>query len=502
MESIKNRFLIVVSSIVVVIMVLSTFVTLNLQRTELEEDRALNVSLSVAAMSNVIGPALWNFQDEIVEQSVRTAFENPNISRVTVVNAEGKLKFGLTRGAGDKIDEIKVLYKDGNQLTYPLMGEDSKAGELAIVINDDLIEKRLSEQTMFALVQGGLIISLLFFALKFLLQSMVFDHVKSITAAFKEIAEGEGDLSQRIDYKKKNEIGLLVHYFNEFINKIHQAVKDVDIVSHSLTSASQGLQRSNQLSVSQVDNARQETTMVAAAVHELSQATEEIARNAGSAAQKADEVNKEASNTRKVVDTTAKTIDGLSDKIKHGAEVIHSLQSDVQNIVSVLDVIRGIADQTNLLALNAAIEAARAGEQGRGFAVVADEVRALASRTQDSTSEIQGMIERLEQGSGQAVSVMDEGTKASVAAVEKAREAFASLDIISQGIEVISDFSTHIATAVDESSGVTREVNINVNNINDLAEELVKCTSDSNESGQSVDNDITQLKQMLSKFKL
>ncbi|MFT4924106.1 MAG: methyl-accepting chemotaxis protein [Phenylobacterium sp.] len=509
MESIKNRFLIAVSLIVVVTMLLSTIITLNVQRTALEEDRALNVGLSVSAMTGVIGPALWDFQDDIVSQSVGTAFKNPNISRVVVKDATGALKYGLIRGEEEgQVIEVADLSgaSDGDDehlSQYPLKssgGED--AGKLTILINDDLIEHRLNQQLWAALIQGGSIMALVILTLIFSLQSLIFSHLNTIGVAFKEIAEGEGDLSKRIDYNKKNEIGVLVHYFNLFISKMHTAVSDVDSISHSLTSASVDLQQINQSSVTRVDNSKQETTMVATAVHELSTATEEIARNAGAAADKADEVNKEANNTRNVVNSTVETIDGLSDKIKHGADVIHSLQSDVQNIVSVLDVIRGIADQTNLLALNAAIEAARAGEQGRGFAVVADEVRALASRTQDSTTEIQGMIERLEQGSSQAVEVMDSGNKASAMAVDKAREAFASLDIISQGIEVISDFSTQIATAVAESSEVTREINVNVNNINDLAEELVSCTSDSNQAGQKVDSDIESLKNMLSKFKL
>jgi len=295
---------------------------------------------------------------------------------------------------------------------------------------------------------------------------------------------------------------LLVHYFNQFVEKIHAAVKEVVLCSDSIESASQNLKLSNQESKDKVGSAQQETTMVATAIHQLSQSTEEIARNALSAADRAEEVKNEANTTREVVDSTCETISGLSEKIKHGADVIHSLQGDVKNIVSVLDVIRGIAEQTNLLALNAAIEAARAGEQGRGFAVVADEVRALASRTQDSTTEIQGMIERLQSGSDQAVAVMDTGTKVSTEAVDKAQQALSSLEKISSGINTISEFSTQIAAAIEESSMVTREVNENVNRINDVTVDLVDCTVKSNKSAESVDSDIMQLKEMLSKFKL
>jgi methyl-accepting chemotaxis protein len=504
MNSIKNRFLLMVSVIVVVTMVISTLITFNLQKTNLENDRALNVNLSVASMSNVIGPALWDFQDELVEQSVKTAFENPHISKVVVLDAKGEIKYGLSRAGEDKLSPIKKWKKDSSHKYYTLSaaGEDEKSGELTVIVNDDLIDERLSQQILFAVVQGAAIMLLVIATLIIFLQKMIFSHVSTITMAFKEIAEGDGDLSQRIDYKQENEIGLLVHYFNEFVEKIHAAVKNIDLISGSLTGASVDLQSSNQLSNEKVSRAQQETNMVATAIHQLSHSIEEIARNASSAAEDADNVKNETDSTKEVVTSTCNTILGLSEKITNGAQVIHSLQSDVKNIVSVLDVIRGIAEQTNLLALNAAIEAARAGEQGRGFAVVADEVRALASRTQDSTTEIQGMIERLESGSSKAVDVMDAGTKISAEAVDRAQGALSSLEKISSGINTISDYSTQIATAIEQSSVVTREVNENVTGISDATIELVSCTEKSNESGLTVDAGIVQLKETLSKFKL
>jgi len=501
MGSIKNRFLAIVSVIVIVTMIISTFITFNLQKSDLENDRTLNVNLSIAAMSNVIGPALWNYQDEIVEQSVKTAFKNPNISKVIILDVKGELKYGLVRSGVDRTTAIKK-WKKGNEKYHSLVGDGEQAGQLAVVINDDLINERLSQQILFAVIQGLAIMGLVIITLIISLERMIFSRVTTLTSTFKDISEGDGDLSTRINYTRKHEIGLLVHYFNQFVEKIHAAVKEVVLCSDSIESASQNLKLSNQESKDKVGSAQQETTMVATAIHQLSQSTEEIARNALSAADRAEEVKNEANTTREVVDSTCETISGLSEKIKHGADVIHSLQGDVKNIVSVLDVIRGIAEQTNLLALNAAIEAARAGEQGRGFAVVADEVRALASRTQDSTTEIQGMIERLQSGSDQAVAVMDTGTKVSTEAVDKAQQALSSLEKISSGINTISEFSTQIAAAIEESSMVTREVNENVNRINDVTVDLVDCTVKSNKSAESVDSDIMQLKEMLSKFKL
>jgi methyl-accepting chemotaxis protein len=502
MESIKNRFLIVVSALVVITMGLSTIVSLNLQKNGLEQDKALSIQLSVNAMSDVVAQGLWNYEDEIIKNAVNSAFDNPNLSKVLVINNEGALKYGLSRNNNDTIKEITTLFEDNKQQYFPLMADGSNVGQLAIVDNNDAIDSRISSYLMSVLIQVSVIVVLLIVTLSVLLQSMIFNHLKHISKAFKNIAEGDGDLSQRIEYKKKNEIGLLVNYFNQFIEKIHVSVKDVDNVAHSMMLASDNLKRVNLSTINKVESSQAETTMVATSVNELTQATDEIARNASLAAEKADEVNTTTKATRNIVDTTTKTIDGLSEKIKHGAEVINSLKNDVQNIVSVLEVIRGIAEQTNLLALNAAIEAARAGEQGRGFAVVADEVRALASRTQESTTEIQGMIERLQQGSSQAVEVMDSGTLASSAAVEKAQEAFESLDVILQGISVISDFSIQIATAVEQSSAVTREVNSNVNNINDLASDLVHHSGESNDVAMQVVTDVSELKTMLSKFKL
>ena len=199
---------------------------------------------------------------------------------------------------------------------------------------------------------------------------------------------------------------------------------------------------------------------------------------------------------------TVQSVSQLAKEIEHGANVVNSLQGDVGNIVTVLDVIRGIAEQTNLLALNAAIEAARAGEQGRGFAVVADEVRTLASRTQESTQEIQDMIERLQTGASEAVKVMEGGKESGDLTVGKANAAEGSLDEITSAISTISDMTTQIASAIEEQSAVSEDINRNLTRIQDIAVDTASDTGASTGASRELLGLCDELRGQVTRFKV
>ncbi|OOZ41232.1 hypothetical protein BOW53_04435 [Solemya pervernicosa gill symbiont] len=275
------------------------------------------------------------------------------------------------------------------------------------------------------------------------------------------------------------------------LGRISDAVKQLETTSQSLSG-------NVTLTKAGVSHQESETNLVATAVTELAASALEVARNAQNAAEGTQVASQDADNGRRVVSETIDTISELAKEVERSSEVIQKLQSDSEEIGTVLDVIRGIAEQTNLLALNAAIEAARAGEQGRGFAVVADEVRNLASRTSSATLEIQEMIERLQTGTGEAVTVMNSGREKAQRGVERAAEAGASLDTITQAVSNINDMNAQIANAANEQSTVVEEINEHVNTISEVNE----LTVDSMESTAQTSDQIEQMAknlQLLSK---
>ncbi|MDX1335401.1 MAG: methyl-accepting chemotaxis protein, partial [Gammaproteobacteria bacterium] len=291
--------------------------------------------------------------------------------------------------------------------------------------------------------------------------------IRQAAMAMADIAQGEGDLTRRLDASGSDEISHLADAFNQFAEKVRQTVSNVAGVTVHLGASAEEMAAITQEAADSVSQQREQTEQVATAMNEMTATIQEVARNAAEAAGSATTALDQTERGQGVVQSTIHSISGLASEIERAAGVINDLEAQSLNIGSVLDVIRGIAEQTNLLALNAAIEAARAGEQGRGFAVVADEVRTLASRTQESTEEIQGMIESLQAGSQQAVKVMQESNVQAQTTVEQASEAGGALSDISSSVTTINDMNMQIANAAEEQGLVSEEVNRNVIRMND-----------------------------------
>jgi methyl-accepting chemotaxis protein len=241
---------------------------------------------------------------------------------------------------------------------------------------------------------------------------------------------------------------------------------------------------------------------LATAVNEMAASAQEVAKSAEQAAESTRNAHQESSNGKEVVDKTVISIHAVAHEVQGTAQVIHELEAQSEQIGTILDVIRGIAEQTNLLALNAAIEAARAGEQGRGFAVVADEVRTLAQRTQQSTAEIQGMITQLQSGSKKAVTVMEQGRKQATASVEQATMAGGSLQKIANAVSKIADMTTHIATAADEQYKVTGEIDRNIVAITTVINGTVDVTQKSAEGAEHLKALAKKLQSLVAMFKV
>ncbi len=334
-----------------------------------------------------------------------------------------------------------------------------------------------------------------------LVSSMIMKNILVVVNSLKEMANGEGDLTLRLEARGDDEIGTLVSYFNKFVDKLQHIISNVAGSTTQLASAAEEMSLVSGESNENVSRQMAETEQVAAAMNEMTSTVQEVANNALAAANSAQEASESASKGQQVVEQTVSAINNLAGEVEQAASVIEKLEKDTENIGGVLDVIRGISEQTNLLALNAAIEAARAGEQGRGFAVVADEVRTLAGRTQESTTEIQAMIESLQSGAAQAVSVMTSGQEKAQASVEQADSAGTALREINEAIASIRDMNTQIASASEEQSSVAEEINCNINTISEIsaqtsqgAEQTAQASQEMSQLAMVLQNEVGQFK--------
>ena len=310
----------------------------------------------------------------------------------------------------------------------------------------------------------------------------------------------DNPLMQLIYTNSTDEVGAMALSMKMQASELRAVVGRISDSSLALKGSAEVLANTIEETNVRVHEQQSQTDQVATAMHEMSATVQEVARNAAYAAEGTKEAQQSADEGRTVVNETIQSIRDVAGGVEQAAEVINNLNTDAATISTVVDVIRGIAEQTNLLALNAAIEAARAGEQGRGFAVVADEVRTLAQRTQQSTQEIQDMVERLQEGASGAVAAMQQGTKKTETSVQRATAAGKALEDIIAVIKNISDMNTQIATAAEEQSAVAEEINGNVVAINELGQGTADATYQNGEISQQLIHEARRQQQLVKQF--
>ncbi len=408
---------------------------------------------------------------------------------------------GTTLEGWSRDGELHGATIAGREVLLSVQGVPGTDWLLAMVMYKDVLEAPFSS-LLWQLVGLTLVLLLVFSALLIAMFNYLFADLGRVSKALADIAHGEGDLTVQIVAQSRDEVGLLAQNFNLFVARLHGIVSrlrdvTVELAAQSRTQAAGAEERSQR-----VRQQQDEIVMVATAVTEMASATQEIAGNAEFAATTSGDAVRLAVAGQSQVGQSQRSISGLAGEVADASQTIHELDGHAHKISGILATISGIAEQTNLLALNAAIEAARAGEQGRGFAVVADEVRVLSRRTHDSTAEIQQMIEALQQTTRRAVGGMETSRQLAGTSVEDAEAANQSLARINEAIGAISDMATQIAAAAEEQTSVTGEISRNTENIRHVSQTLAAQAKEEAAQAAELKSLTERLEQEIGRFRL
>lgn len=413
---------------------------------------------------------------------------NEVVSRVSAGDIEGA---NALRSASliDNFEQVRSH--------YDTFGEAMKnaADELAA----ELQSSSQSNQFMLLVV---LVIVLIVSALSIMYgPRLVTDRLNTLIDVMRDISQGDGDLRSRLDSSGKDELATLAKTFNRFMGNLQELIVVIQQDTENLKSAAANLNDASNTVKSASHQQNDNLDQIATAVNELSHVVADTASNSQGAMEKVKVASEISTSSRQVVSDSVKNVSNLSNAISNANDVISSLAKESQNIIAVLDVIRGIAEQTNLLALNAAIEAARAGEQGRGFAVVADEVRTLASRTQQSTENINEMLGRLEHSVNDAVTAIERGASEVDSVVAVSEQLARAFDQVNDAVNDANETIYQIAAATEEQSQVVTDINTNVTNLNTLGQQNLKSIESTGDIAGSVNGTVQQLGQKVSRFK-
>lgn len=412
---------------------------------------------------------------------------------------------------------VRIATNDGAgfyNYRWPMPGARDPVGKISYVqqfkpwgwvlgtgVYIDDIQAEFRTQTIKSTIIRVVIIAIMVLLIVGIIRSIT-TPLRQVADALKNIASGDGDLTQTLSYRGNDEVGELSSSFNTFTEKLRSVIVELQDTAKTLQQSSSELDKAAHDSLDSSERQLQETEVIATSMNEVTYSVQEVAKNAEQAASEVSSASQQAMAGQQSIYNSLQQTDQLSATIGEAVQVMEALAAESTQIGGVLEVINSIAEQTNLLALNAAIEAARAGEQGRGFAVVADEVRLLAQRTQQSTGEVQHMIDSLQKNSQAAVRVIQESSEASAKTVEQANIASASLEQITHALAALSDLNASIASSTLQQSHVSEEINQNINRVAGLATSSTAAAQQASTSSEHLEQLARSLGNLLAQFKV
>ncbi|MBG9989781.1 methyl-accepting chemotaxis protein [Pseudoalteromonas sp. NZS37] len=447
-----------------------------------------------------------NYQPKMVMHPIKPALEGKDLTNNK--DPDGKALF---------VDMVNIVKRSGEGFIpykWPKPGKEKPVEKIAFVkgfnqwqwiigsgVYLDSIDEAFSEQRNLIVVSATIMIIAVILLSYFIGKSILIP-TRLAADMMKDISQGEGDLTRTLNESGNDEISELSHSFNLFVLKMRESLVHVSQSANDVSEHAHTVDDSSRTSHSFIELQNDSSTQVAAAMEQMTHQIHDVSRNAEAAEQAAKDAAQNASTGKNVVAQTITAIETLSSNIETVSRVTEDLANESHNIGSVLDVIRSISEQTNLLALNAAIEAARAGEHGRGFAVVADEVRTLASRTGQSTDEIQTMITKLQEGAKAAVEAVKSSQALSVSTVDQASSANTSLNEIERLVSIITEMNSQIARATEQQTQAADEVNLRINELSQSTEQSLNNTKQLTDASDNLKQSSLELSSVVNRFKL
>ncbi|MBT1443501.1 methyl-accepting chemotaxis protein [Shewanella sp. JM162201] len=448
---------------------------------------------TLASLQVTLAQPVFTYDYEQLNAILSATLEQDQIGGIRVLDHRGKEMAKAGNPDGDRSAETaSVEFSDDGKPT----------GKLEISFTRQVIEQNLDTLLLGLLAQAALILLLSMVAIVLILKKLVINPLTHVAEAMEEVASGDGDLTRRLPVESDDEIGRLARAFNAFIGQIHGTVSRVRETAGQLLDDAKTLG-----SLSGANNVRvleqlKQTESSVAAVTELSASASEVASSAHRTADAAASADEQVENSQRQFDESLKLTQQLVDELKRSSGSVAQLQQETARIDEVVVVIRSIAEQTNLLALNAAIEAARAGEQGRGFAVVADEVRTLASRTQQATGEIQQMIQKVQSRVGETVSVMNASQSLSDKTLVRAEEIKSMLASVTALVSNINMMNTEVAQAAREQTCVTEDISRSLNDLAGISGSASADSASLAQSGERLFQQGERLQALVNSFRL